>query len=89
MAGQSSLIYDYASSSEVLAAGITLSVLGTIAVALRFIARLRAGASVGKDDTTILLALVGFTPDTVMLRIILTDPAIDLCHWYVSNTYLW
>ncbi|MCJ1331557.1 hypothetical protein MMC10_008248 [Thelotrema lepadinum] len=57
MASHQSLIYDYASPGEILAACIVLPVLGILTVGLRFIARSRQGTFVGKDDVTILLGL--------------------------------
>lgn len=78
MGAQSSLIYVYASPSEVLAATIVLLLLGILSVGPKFIARSRQRASFGKDDYTIFLALVSFA-----LRLILkvgpSDSSEQLC----------
>ena len=58
MEREDSLIYTYASASEVLAASIVLPILGIIVVGVRFAARAKQRTFVGKDDITISLALV-------------------------------
>ena len=52
------LDYSYPSAGELLAAGAVLPALGILAVAARFAARAKQKTYIGKDDVTILVALV-------------------------------
>ena len=56
------LIYSYPSASEVLAASIVLPILGILAIGARFAARAKQKTHIGKDDVTIVIALVGESP---------------------------
>ena len=89
MASQQSLIYNYASPSEVLAACIVLPLLGILTVGLRFVARLRKSAAIGTDDIFILLALVSFPQEVMKSRALLTSSTTVLRLWYGNNHHLW
>ena len=57
--------FAYAYHEHVMAAAVTLSVLGTIIVVLRFVTRLRRKSGLKLDDWLILPALVGGEADRV------------------------
>ena len=77
----------FATPGEILAAAIVLPVLGILTVVLRFVARSKQGSPLGRDDGTIVAALVGLSnlPEHFVSDVIFVSSAPSLLA-YASST---